>query len=158
MPNDDEAFLVQAIELAMEASIMPGCGPFGALVVRNGEVLASGSNRVVADRDPTAHAEVIAIRGACVLVGSHELVGCTLYASCEPCPLCASAAHWARLDRVVYAATRSDAQAAGFDDALLYELLAGDPSARAVRTEHHATPHALDPFVRWHANTDRTPY
>src|SRR5690606_1587565 len=95
-------------------------GPFGALVVRAGEVLATGENRVLSSHDPTAHAEIVALRAAALRAGTHELRGATLYASCEPCPMCLAAAWWARVDRVIFAATREDAAAAGFDDAAIY--------------------------------------
>jgi len=152
-----ERWLAESIRLAC-ASVEDGGGPFGALVVRDGQVLGRGSNRVVLDRDPTAHAEVLAIREACKAVGSHDLAGAELFASCEPCPMCLAAAHWARIDRVHHAATRAEAAAAGFDDALLYDELAravGDrrlPMVRALETEGGA------PFAAWSAKADRTPY
>ncbi|MGA8254963.1 MAG: nucleoside deaminase, partial [Nocardioides sp.] len=117
----DEQWLTRAIELAV-SNVTDGGGPFGAVIVRDDALLATGQNRVTRDLDPTAHAEVLAIRAACLAVGDFSLVGCTLYASCEPCPLCVSSALWARLDRVVYAADRHDAARGGFDDRAFYEL------------------------------------
>ncbi len=131
----DRAHLAHAVRLSDEGWRRGDGGPFGAVVVRDGEVIGEGNNRVVADHDPTAHAEVVAIRRACAAIGDFSLAGATLYASTEPCPLCLAAAHWARLDRVVHAADRADAAAIGFDDARLYRVLAGTETAsvRLVR-------------------------
>jgi guanine deaminase len=158
MKSDDEVHLQLAVDLATKAAVTPGCGPFGALVVQDGFVLASGVNRVVIDTDPTAHAEVVAIRAAALELGTHALRDCTLYASCEPCPLCAAAAHWARLDRVVFAASRQDASAAGFDDSLLYAELAGPVEMRSVSTMQVSIPDNTHPFLAWRANEDRSEY
>ena len=117
----DAAWLSRAVALAVD-NVDEGGGPFGALVVREGALLSTGVNRVVPDLDPTAHAEVVAIRAACRELGDFALGGATLYSSCEPCPLCLAAALWSRLDRVVYAASRDDAVAAGFDDRRFAEL------------------------------------
>ncbi len=108
------------------ANVDEGGGPFGAVVVKDGELVAIGQNRVTRDLDPTAHAEVLAIRSACAELGDFALTGCSLYASCEPCPLCVSAALWSRVDRVVYAADRDDAARGGFDDRAFYDLFAHD--------------------------------
>ena len=107
-------------------------GPFAALVVREGEVIARGTNRVTTKNDPTAHAEVEAIRAACASLSDFQLRGCTLYTTCEPCPMCMGAIYWARPDRVVYAGTRQDAAAAGFDDAIIYDELTRPPEARRI--------------------------
>jgi guanine deaminase len=112
----------RAVDLAV-ANVAAGGGPFGAVIVQNGAEVAVGINRVTLDRDPTAHAEVVAIRSTCGALRDFSLVGCTLYSSCEPCPLCVSAALWARLDRVVYAADRNDAARGGFDDRAFYDPL-----------------------------------
>jgi len=150
-------FLDQAIALAVE-SARTGGGPFGALVVRDGLVLGRGANRVTLDHDPTAHAEVLAIRAACARVGSHALEGAVLYTSCEPCPMCRGAALWARVSEVVFAATRDDAEAAGFDDARLHAEL-GDPGdgglLRSRRVEHESS---LSPFEAWLENEQRRSY
>lgn len=153
----DRDWLSRAIELAV-ANVEAGGGPFGALVVRGGELVATGQNRVTRDLDPTAHAEVTAIREACGRIGDFSLAGCVLYASCEPCPLCLTAGLWARLDRVVYAADRHDAARSGFDDREFYELLEQDRStwpSPVVAAEH---PSAWTPFEAWLAKPDRTPY
>ncbi|HWJ80816.1 MAG TPA: nucleoside deaminase [Nocardioides sp.] len=155
--NDDERWLAEAVDLAV-ANVHDGGGPFGAVVVRGGEVLAVGQNRVTRDNDPTAHAEVEAIRAACAAIGDFSLAGCTLYASCEPCPLCLAAALWARLDRVVYAADRDDAARGGFDDRAFYELFSRPRESWDVQVEHVSLPVASKPFDTWLADPDRTAY
>lgn len=116
-------FMRRAIALALE-NIRNGGGPFGAVVVKDGNVVAEGANRVTANNDPTAHAEVVAIRAACAELGTFELKGCEIYASCEPCPMCLGAIYWAHLSRVYYGGTAEDAAAAGFDDAVIYRQMA----------------------------------
>jgi guanine deaminase len=153
----DRALLARAVALATE-NVAAGGGPFGALVARGGVVLATGTNRVVLDLDPTAHAEVTAIRAACRAVASYALASGTLYASCEPCPLCLAAAWWARLERIVFAATRDDAAAAGFDDRRFYAALAGENAAGLPRPERLLVPGGERPFRAWAQQGDRTPY
>lgn len=152
----DASFLAEAIALA-ESSVEQGGGPFGALVVKDGKVIGRGSNNVTLRNDPTAHAEVGAIREACQTINDFSLAGATLYASCEPCPMCLSAIYWARLDRVVYAATREDAAAAGFDDGVIareLQLPAGERSLPLQRLECNAA----SPFEVWRNKTDKVPY
>ena len=122
---DKQRFLALAIAEAVRGARAGAGGPFGAVVVKDGRVVAQAANAVVASRDPTAHAEVLAIRRACAALGSFRLDGCDLYASCEPCPMCLGAALWARVRAVFFAATRQDAAAAGFDDAIFHATLAG---------------------------------
>ena len=153
----DQAWLARSIELAVQ-NVAAGGGPFGALVVRDGAVLAGGQNRVTATLDPTAHAEVVAIRAACQAVGDFALPGATLYTSCEPCPLCLSAALWARVERVVFAADRHDAARGGFDDLEFYELFARDRASWAVPVEGLRPGNASDPFDAWLADESRTDY
>ncbi|MEM7309060.1 MAG: nucleoside deaminase [Planctomycetota bacterium] len=153
----NEPFLHRAIELA-RASVATGGGPFGAVVVRGGEVVAEGANRVVLGCDPTAHAEVEAIRNACRALGTHDLAGCELYASSEPCPMCAAAIHWARVDRLVYAASRDDAAAAGFDDELLFRDLGAPPEERRVPGRRALADEGRAVFDLWRAKADRVPY
>jgi guanine deaminase len=152
-----EAFLELAIDEAAQ-SVRSGGGPFGAVIVRHGRVIARGQNRVTLSLDPTAHAEIVAIRTACQAVGSHELHGVTLYASTEPCPLCLAAVYWAHIDRVFYATTRDDAAAAGFDDADLYRELALPPAERRVRLQRIEMPSASKPLRAWIALPDKVPY
>lgn len=153
----DAALLQRAIDLAV-ANVAAGGGPFGAVVVMGGRVVGEGTNRVTATCDPTAHAEIQAIRAACAELGRFALDGATLYASCEPCPMCLAASHWARLDRVVYAADRHDAAAAEFDDALLYAEIAKPNAARQRPLVHLRLPTARAPFDAWRAAADRVPY
>jgi guanine deaminase len=126
--------------------------------VANGEMLGQGVNRVTRDNDPTAHAEVVAIRRACAVRGDFSLAGATLYTSCEPCPLCLSAALWARVDRVVYAADRHDAARGGFDDLEFYELFARDRSEWSTAVDAVPLAGASGPFDAWLAKTDRVAY
>jgi guanine deaminase len=153
----DARWLARAIALATE-NVVNGGGPFGALIVRNGELVAEGQNRVTATLDPTAHAEVVAIRAACQVIGDFSLAGATLYTSCEPCPLCLSAALWARVDRVVFAADRHDAARGGFDDLEFYELFARDRSTWNVAIDAVRPTNAAEPFDAWLANEARTDY
>ncbi|MCL8025732.1 nucleoside deaminase [Nocardioides bruguierae] len=153
----DEPFIRRALDLA-KANVAAGGGPFGALIVRGGEVIATGQNRVTRDLDPTAHAEVTAIRAACQVVGDFSLTGCTLYTSCEPCPLCLAASLWARLDRVVYAADRDDAARGGFDDRAFYDLFAQDRDTWPTPVDLVGVPESFDPFAAWLSKDDRTHY
>lgn len=153
----DEVFLTAAVEAAVR-NVAEGGGPFAAVVVRDGRVVGSGSNRVTRDNDPTAHAEVVAIRDACRRLGAFSLAGACLYSSCEPCPLCLAAALWARLDRVVYAANRADAARAGFDDAEFDDLLARDRSTWSMPVVELRVPGAAAPMDAWLACTARVEY
>ncbi|WP_394552823.1 nucleoside deaminase [Agromyces sp. MMS24-JH15] len=153
----DRAWLQQAVSLAVE-NVASGGGPFGAVIVRDGELLAEGRNRVTRDLDPTAHAEVTAIRAACAAVGDFSLAGATLYTSCEPCPLCLAASLWARIDRVVFAADRHDAAAGGFDDLAFYELFARDRADWETAVESLRVDGSVAPFEAWRAKLDRVDY
>jgi guanine deaminase len=154
MPN---AFILQTIELAVD-NVRRGGGPFGALVVREGLVIATGVNQVTRHNDPTAHAEIVAIREACRILGAFQLTGCDLYTSCEPCPMCLGAIYWARPNRVFFAATQADAAAAGFDDAFIYREIELPPRARAIPMQHVAVAAAARPFESWLAAAARVPY
>ena len=156
-PEEDARWLDRAIELAT-LNVANGGGPFGAVIVRDGVLVAEGQNRVTASLDPTAHAEVSAIRAACQATGDFSLTGMTLYTSCEPCPLCLSAALWARVERVVFAADRHDAARGGFDDLEFYELFARDRASWAVPVEGLRPGNASDPFDAWLADESRTDY
>ncbi|WP_305881941.1 nucleoside deaminase [Gilvimarinus sp. DA14] len=150
-------FIARSIELAA-ASAASGGGPFGAVIVKDGQVLAEASNQVTGSCDPTAHAEVAAIRLACERLGDHQLTGCTLYSSCEPCPMCLGAIYWARLDAVYFAATRDQAAAAGFDDSLIYREVSQPLAQRQIPFQHIEAPQSERPFNEWQVNAEKTLY
>jgi len=154
---EDAKWLARAVELAT-LNVANAGGPFGAVIVRDGELIAEGQNRVTANLDPTAHAEVTAIRAACQAIGEFSLAGMTLYTSCEPCPLCLSASLWARLDRVVFAADRHDAARGGFDDLEFYELFARDRSTWPMTIDSVRTLDAPAPFDAWLESEARIDY
>jgi len=154
----DPALMRRALDLALDAVRSGTGGPFGALVVRDGHVVATGQNRVTSTNDPTAHAEIVAIRAACRQLESFHLQGCVLYASCEPCPMCLAAALWARVDAVYYAGTREDAARAGFDDARFHRELAAPSGERSLCMEQTMREAAREAFDAWAAKGDRTPY
>jgi guanine deaminase len=149
MNNQDEQFLRAAIELAREGMLAGQGGPFGALIVRDGEIIGKGCNQVTSTNDPTAHAEVVAIRDACQTIGAFQLTGCTLYASCEPCPMCLGAIYWARPDRIVYGAFHSDAAGAGFDDQFIYEELDKPREQRHIPMQQLLRDEADAVFKEW---------
>ncbi|GAA3531547.1 tRNA-specific adenosine deaminase [Aeromicrobium flavum] len=153
----DTRWLTMAIDLAVE-NVGAGGGPFGAVLVRGEELVATGQNRVTRDLDPSAHAEVVAIRTACQAIGDFSLAGLTLYTSCEPCPMCLATSLWARVDRVVYAADRDDAARGGFDDREFYELFARDRATWATLVEAARTDDADRPFDAWLTHADRLAY
>jgi tRNA(Arg) A34 adenosine deaminase TadA len=155
--NTDQAWLRDAIDLATK-NVADGGGPFGAVIIRAGEVIATGTNKVTALLDPTAHAEVVAIRAACQAIGDFKLTGCVLVSSCEPCPLCISAALWARVERVVFAADRDDAAAAGFDDREFYELFSKPREAWSLPVDRVSTDVDTAPFAAWQSRGDRVDY
>lgn len=147
----------EAIRLA-SANVENGGGPFGAVIARGGEIIATGVNRVTANCDPTAHAEVSAIRAAAQKLGTFNLSGCDIYSSCEPCPMCLGAIYWARLDRLFYGNTKADAARIGFDDAFIYKELALPLPERTLRAEQLLGKEALATFEAWEQKTDKTPY
>jgi len=146
-----------ALELARQ-SIESGGGPFGAVVVREQRIMGRGSNRVVPATDPTAHAEIVALRAAALELGTHDLGGCELFTTCEPCPMCLGAIHWARLARVHFACDRRDAAAAGFDDLAFYEELSRPPGERAIPLLGDGRELGLAVFRAWLAKPDRRRY
>jgi tRNA(Arg) A34 adenosine deaminase TadA len=156
--DPNTAFLRRSIELALEGVRTNQGGPFGALVVKDGAVIGEGFNRVLGTNDPTAHAEIVAIRAASARLGTFELAGCELYTSCEPCPMCLAAAYWARVDRVHYACDRSDAARAGFDDNFMYEELVRAPAERKLPVVQALRDEGLVAFQAWMDKADRTPY
>jgi tRNA(Arg) A34 adenosine deaminase TadA len=158
MINDKKPFFMQrAIDLSRE-SLLRGGGPFGAVIVAEGEIVAEGANGVALDCDPTAHAEVSAIRRAARKLDRFDLSGCEIYTSCEPCPMCLGAIYWARLDRIYYAADRQDAARAGFDDSFIYDQIALPPESRSIPTERLPDPAAREVFAQWLEKEDKTRY
>lgn len=153
----DESLIRQVIDLAVENVRRDG-GPFAALVVKDGVVISTGANQVTRNNDPTAHAEIVAIREACRVLGEFHLEGCDIYTSCEPCPMCLGAIYWARPARVFFAATHDDARAAGFDDAFIYRQFSLPPGERSIpmiQVEDAAAPR---PFEEWNNKGDRAKY
>jgi len=155
--RDNEYFMRLAIEKSIE-SVENGGGPFGAVIVKNGEVVAAASNSVTIDNDPTAHAEVNAIRQACRKLGTFDLSGCEIYASCEPCPMCLASIYWARIDTLYYANTKSDADKIGFSDNFIYEEFAKPESKRSIKVVSMLRDEALEAFKKWEEKTDKTEY
>lgn len=150
--------MARAIELSNENVRSGRGGPFGAVIVKEGKVIAEGANSVTESKDPTAHAEVMAIREACKKLGSFELKGCEIYTSCEPCPMCVGAIYWARLDRVYFAATAADAAEAGFDDQFIYAELSRTPGKRKIPMVRLMRTQALAAFRAWQKSSDKTAY
>lgn len=150
--------LAEAVRLSREMMRANKGGPFGAVVACDGRIVARGYNRVTSTLDPTAHAEVTAIREACAALGRFDLSGCVLYSSCEPCPMCLAAAYWARLDAVYYANTQNDAAAIGFDDRFLYDELKLDADKRSLPLVHLPSAEALDVFDEWREKPDKILY
>jgi tRNA(Arg) A34 adenosine deaminase TadA len=155
---DDHIHLARAVALSREHMHAGAGGPFGSVVVRDGRVIGEGGNQVTSTNDPTAHAEMVAIRRACQAVGSFSLAGATLYASCEPCPMCLASAYWARVSRIVFANTRQEAAAIGFDDQLLYDEIPRPIGERLIPTVHAPTDDARAVFRAWMEKADKVPY
>lgn len=151
-------FLREAIRLSIEKIDANEGGPFGAVVVRDGAIVGRGWNRVTAANDPTAHAEIVAIRDACERLKTFSLEGCELYSSCEPCPMCLAAIYWSRLDALTFAATRDDAADAGFDDAMLYRELVKPVEERSLPTTQALREEACVAFRAWKSKADRIDY
>ena len=149
--------MTEAIRLAM-GNIRSGGGPFAALVVREGTIIARGVNRVTTTNDPTAHAEVMAIREACRVLGSYQLTEYDLYTTCEPCPMCLGAIYWARPSAVYYACTREDAAEAGFDDSFIYDEIRHDPAARRIPMTQELREEARRIFDTWRSAEGRVDY
>ncbi len=153
----EQEWMNEVIRLATD-SVATGGGPFGALVAKDGEIVATGTNLVTSTFDPTAHAEVTAIRRACRELSTFKLDGCVLVTSCEPCPMCLASALWSRLDRVVYAADRDDAAVAGFDDRAFYDLFADPEAAWPTPVGRLHTDNRTAPFDAWQRKADRIEY
>ena len=153
----DKQMMREAIRLATE-SVERGGGPFGAVIVKDGEIIAGRSNSVTIDNDPTAHAEVNAIRDAARRLGTFDLSGCTVYTSCEPCPMCLGAIYWAHIDRIFYGNNRSDAATIGFDDDFIYRELNKPMASRSIPIRPLLQEEALSSFRLWDGKTDKTDY
>lgn len=153
-----EEFMRRAIALGIENVRTGQGGPFGAVVVKDGRVVAEGANRVTTTNDPSAHAEIVAIREACRVLGVFQLTGCDLYTTCEPCPMCLGAIYWARPARVFYACVAADAAAAGFDDAFIYEELKRPPEGRRMPMEQLLREESLAIFSLWKSQENKTAY
>ncbi len=142
-------FMQQAIQLAHAFRENKCGGPFGAVVVKDNTIIGRGSNRVTIDNDPSAHAEIVAIRDACKNLKSFQLTDCEIYSSCEPCPMCLSALYWARINKIYFAATRAEAAKAGFDDQMIYDEIPKDIKDRKIPCEHQTHHEANTPFEAW---------
>ena len=153
----DKRFMQKAIDLSVE-NVKNGGGPFGAVIVKNGEIIAEGVNRVTANNDPTAHAEVSAIRAACQRVNDFKLNGCTIYTSCEPCPMCLSAIYWAGIKDIYYGNTKTDAEAIGFGDNFIYRELSIPASQRSVHMRPMMRTEAQQAFRDWQDKEDKVEY
>lgn len=151
-------YLQQAIDIAIENVRGGRGGPYGAVIVKDDKAIAYGGNQVTQTLDPTAHAEIMAIRQACQQLNDFQLKGCILYTSCEPCPMCLGAIYWARLDKVYYACNRYDAAEANFDDSFIYDQLSISPSERSIAMLHLSLPDAKRPFRVWSETSDKVPY
>src|SRR5271169_3553867 len=151
-------FMARAIQLSIDNVRTGRGGPFGAVVAKDGEIIAEGANSVTATNDPTAHAEMVAIREACRKLGAFELVGCEIYTSCEPCPMCLGAIYWARPDRVYFGNTAADAARIGFDDSLIYGELSVPHSQRKIPMIQMMHDEAIEAFRMWDEMPGKTPY
>ncbi len=156
--NDKEKFMKEAIRLSLDNMRSGKGGPFGAVIVKNGEIIARGFNQVTSHNDPTAHAEVVAIREACKALDTFQLTGCEIYTSCEPCPMCLGAIYWARPDKMYYANTKVDAANIGFDDDFIYKEIALPLAERKLETEQMGRTEALKAFEEWTQKTDKIDY
>ncbi len=156
--SDKEKFMHEAIRLSIDMMRSGKGGPFGAVIVKNGEIIARGFNQVTSHNDPTAHAEVVAIREACKVLNTFQLTGCEIYTSCEPCPMCLGAIYWARPDKMYYANTKTDAANIGFDDDFIYKEIALPLSERNLKTEQIGRADALKAFEEWAQKKDKIEY
>lgn len=158
MSKDISGFMQEAIRLSIHNVEQGNGGPFGAIVVKDGKIIAHGVNLVTSTNDPTAHAEVVAIRNACQALNTFQLTGCEIYASCEPCPMCLAAIYWARPDKLFYANSKEDAAAINFDDQFIYEEIAKPIAERKLFTEQLLREEALEAFKKWSESTIKTGY
>ena len=154
----DNPFMARAIQLSLENVLSGHGGPFGAVVVKDGTIIAEGANQVTSTKDPTAHAEVVAIREACTVLGVFDLEGCEIYSSCEPCPMCLGAIYWARLSRVYFGNADADASRIGFDDSLIYHEIAQPHSQRKIPMIQMMREEALSAFRAWENKPNKISY
>ncbi|MCF8284821.1 MAG: nucleoside deaminase [Sphingobacteriales bacterium] len=150
MHTDHEAFMREAIRLSIENVVTKKGGPFACVIVKNGEIIASGTNQVTSSNDPTAHAEIVAIRNACSSLGSFQLDDCDIYTSCEPCPMCLSAIYWSRARHIYFANTKSDAAKINFDDQFIYDEISKDLSERKIPMAQVLREEAIQAFELWY--------
>ena len=158
MTEQDEHFMLTAIRLAQSGVDAERGGPFGAVVVKNGEIVGEGCNCVTSTNDPTAHAEIVAIRNACQKLNSFQLEDCTIYTSCEPCPMCLGAIYWARPKQIFFACTREDAASIGFDDQFIYEEIERPIEERKISSINFLRDEGLTVFANWANKADKTEY
>lgn len=158
MNESQKDFMLQAIELAKEGMLAGNGGPFGCVIVKDGKIIGRGSNMVLTTKDPTAHAEVVAIREACKNLDNFQLDGCEVYTSCEPCPMCLGAIFWARPAKVYYACTKEDAADAGFDDHFIYQEIEITPEERQIPMNSFWREESLKAFALWKEKGDKTLY
>ena len=158
MNPEDQRLLQLSMDLAREHMLAGEGGPFGAVIARNGDIIATGWNQVTSTNDPTAHAEMVAIREATRALSHFSLEGCTVYASCEPCPMCLAACYWARVDRILFAATRHDAAAAGFDDEFIYRELRLPLGERSLTMQQQLAAEGAAVFREWDVKGDKIRY
>lgn len=156
--NVDISFIGMAADLAREGMVRNEGGPFGCVIVRDGQVVGRGNNKVISTHDPTAHAEIVAIRDACRHLNSHQLSGCTIYTTCEPCPMCLGAIYWARPDRIVYACTSEDAASINFDDDFIYKEISTPLDQRKIPTQQCGHEIGLEVFRLWSEKKDKIGY
>ncbi len=156
--KEKESFMREAIKLSIDSMLAGNGGPFGAIIVKDGKIIARGFNKVTSTNDPTAHAEVVAIREACKVLNSFQLTGCELYTSCEPCPMCLGAIYWARPDKIYFANTKADAAAIGFDDQFIYKELELAIPDRNLITEQLLQEEAIIAFQKWQQKEDKIKY
>ena len=158
MENDHSKFMLEAIRLSIDNVEQGNGGPFGAIVVKDGKIIAHGSNQVTSSNDPTAHAEVVAIRAACKVLNTFQLNGCEIYTTCEPCPMCLGAIYWARPDKLFYANSKEDAAKINFDDQFIYEEIAKPVEGRKLFTRQILRDEALAAFEKWTKSTNKIEY
>ncbi|NTW34205.1 MAG: nucleoside deaminase [Bacteroidetes bacterium] len=158
MNSYKEQFMSEAIQLAVENVKSGNGGPFGAVIVKDGKIISRGVNMVTSSNDPTAHAEVVAIRNACKSLSSFQLDGCQIYSSCEPCPMCLGAIYWARPAKLYFAGSKKDAADIDFDDSFIYDEIKVSHEKRSIPTNHVCHKDALAPFIEWQKKEDKVEY